>query len=263
MYHKKVSVCAIPLFHPLQDSDDAIDFGSNAKQSLNHLFTLQGISLAERYAEARLSVVLDLCPKRNKLPVIVGSRQHNIQPLNFPVFMLEFHAIDSSDREHWDQKMVFVVDVELVEGSNISIPSSVRFHAIHDEVEEYMRGWYFSAHSGLKIPSFLLGVNRELAEPGIDFRNEGAVSGTPRNIERAVEIVDSISHRERDFPRQLAVSKMVVEELFPRLRVDVQAGAVTVGRSEDSLLNICDVLIGPLNFQRGIAEWVLPKFAHE
>lgn len=243
-----MSSWAIPLFHPLQDSDDAIGFSGKAKQRRDHLFALQEISLAERYAESRLSVMLDLCLKGNHLPVKVGAYQSDVQSLNSPVFMLEFHAIKRSDREHWNQETVFIVDVEFMEGSNIGIPSFVRFHAIDNKVEERRGTWHFSSHFGLKISSFLFGVDRELTELGIGARNKGAIGSAPRDVEGAMEIVNSISNGEGYFLGQRAISKAVVEKLFPRLRIDVQAGSVMVGRGEESLLDIRDVILGPFDF---------------
>jgi hypothetical protein len=62
-----------------------------------------------------------------------------------------------------------------------------------------------------------------------------------------MEIVNCVADHERNIGAEGPIKKNVVEELFPRLTVDVQGGAVAVGRGTESLLDISDVLIGPFD----------------
>lgn len=247
---------------PSQSPDDAANLRRESNQGRNDLLILQSIPLAERYQESRLSVILDLCSIRHDSSVVTGSRQNNISPLPTPIYILKFQALDGRNGNHWDKGMVFVVNVELMNGENISVPSSVWFYAIDEQIKEGGGGRYFSAQFGLKAPSLFFGVDGELAKFGVGIRDECRVRFTPRNVQSAVQIVDCIANNERNFPRQSPISKSVIEELFPRLSINVQAGSVSVGRGEKSLIDIRDVLIGPFDFERSVAKGMFPDFRH-
>jgi hypothetical protein len=146
--------------------------------------------------------------------------------------------------------MVLVVNVEIVEGENIAVPSLVTFHTVKHEFNDGRGFWYFSAfrECGFKFLASALRINREFSMPGRTLGTEGMNSSTPNNIKSASEIVDRITNNQGNVMAQLSISKAVIEELFPRFAVDVQAGAVTVRRGAESLLDIRDVLIGPFDF---------------
>jgi hypothetical protein len=78
-----------------------------------------------------------------------------------------------------------------------------------------------------------------------------------------VEIVDRIASAQSEVGSQLPIRVSTVEVLLPGLSIDVDAGAVIVSRIAESTFNLRDVLIGPLDFEHGIPERVVPKFAHD
>lgn len=239
---------ALPLFHPLHDSDKPGDLHGEAVEGRDYLSALQRISLAERYIESKLSVALELCPKRDSLLKVVRSRKLNVQSVNAPVFILQFHALKRGDSDHWNQEMVFVANVELVEGVNIAVPSIVRLYAIDYKIKKGAGVWYLSAHSRLKVFPRLFWINGKLAEFGVSTGDQGAICRTPSNIQSAMQIVNCVSDYQGDIACQGAVGKAVIDELFPRLRIDVQAGAVAIQRSAESLLDIGDMLLSPFDF---------------
>ncbi|MGB0065201.1 MAG: hypothetical protein WBP85_12210 [Terracidiphilus sp.] len=237
------------LSYSLHSSEDSIDLRGQAKKCRDYIFALQEISLAKLYAESRLSVMLDLCLKRDDFPVRCKAASEDHAPmLNSSIFMLEFYAVERSHCDHRDEQMVFIVNVELMEGQNIAVPSLVRFHAIDNQVVKGGGSWYFSSNSGPKIVFGLERVNREFAELGIVAGNKCSIGPAPGNIQSAMEIVDCIAHHQSQVSGQCAIRKAIVEELFPRFSVNVQAGAVTVGRGIKSLIDFRDVLLGSLDF---------------
>lgn len=229
-------------FHPLKRSDNYVDLCRVPAKSRDHFDALQRCSLAELYLKSDLSVILELGMLPERLPVVVGSREHDIVARCAPVFVLQLHAGYSNDGQHGNQQDMFIVNVEIVEGEDIVVPSLVRFHTIDHEREE--RGRYvFSLQSGFKVFPRFLGVDRKLTVSG-DLREHGA----PCNIKSAVEIMNCVTNQQGDIGAERAVSKSVIEELFPRLDIHVQTGAVCVGRDTKSLLDISDVLVGPFDF---------------
>lgn len=227
--------------HSLEHCDDYERLRREAAERRQYLEALNRCSLAERYVKYDLSVILDLCIKRDDLlERIEPMRESDIELVSSPVWVLEFHALDTADREHWDQEMVFVVNIELVNGQNIGVPSVVGFYSIYDKDDKGER--YYGFEGRPKLISGLVRIDRKLAVFGL------AHNTAPCNIQSAMQIMNYITHDQRDIGSQCAVSKSVVEELFPRISVHVQAGAVTIGRGSESLLDIRDVLVGPLNF---------------
>ena len=225
--------------HSLQSVRDELV----GKVRRHYVEALQRCSFAESYAEFNLSVILKLGTKFNDLSVEIRSSNGNIKSINRPVFVLQFNAANPSHRKHGNEEEMFIVNIESAEGQNIHIPSLVRFHCIDDKVDE--RGQYFfSLQSGLKVFSRLLGKDRKLAVIGNSWQHSA-----PRDIEGAVEIVNCIANNQGDICSEVAISKAVVEELFPRISIDVQAGAVSVRRGAESLVDIVDVIVGPLDLE--------------
>lgn len=226
---------------PPQEFDNSEGLSREAPKRRHYVNSLQRCSLAEGYLKSDLSVVLKLGLQSNNLSVGIGSCQGDIESVDRSVFVLQFHAANSSYCKHWNEQKMFIVNVESAEGQNIPIPSLVRFHFIDDKVDE-RTGYFFSLQSGLKVFSRLLGKNGKFAVIGDSWQHP-----TPRDIKSAIEIVDCIAHNQCDIGAECAVSKAIVEELFPRVSVDVQAGAVSVRRGAESLVDILDVLIGPFD----------------
>jgi hypothetical protein len=236
------------LSHSLNGSDDLIDLPRPALESRDYLDIIERCSLAERYLESNLSVVLELgLNGRNSLPVKVGPRQNDVKAVNRPVFILHFHAADANDCEHRDQELMFVVDVELAEGENVVVPSFVSFYSINYQIDEG-RVYFGLNEAGFKFLPSTLGVDRKFGAAVESVGTKVSDSSTPNDIESGMQIVNCIADNKRNVRAESAVSKSVVKELFPRLTIHVQHGAVSVGRGAESLLDIRDVLIGPFDF---------------
>ena len=136
---------------------------------------------------------------------------------------------------------MFIANVESMKGQDIFIPSLVRLHSIDNKTKKRGR-YYHSIQHGFKLFSLYLGEDREFAMGG-NFREQS----TPSKIKCASQVVDCIANNQGNIGSQETVSKSVVEELFPRIAIMVQAGAVTVRRGAESLLDIRDVLLGPFD----------------
>jgi hypothetical protein len=219
------------------------------KPSGNYFKSFGGSSLSEGYMKLNLSVILELGLKGNRSSVKLTAGEDDIAAINRPVFILQFDPGNSGNGDRWNEESMFVVDVESVERQNIAVPSLVTLHMIDKEIEDSGSGVYASCFGKRRFkPAFgLIGVDGKFCKTSAG-RSLGSYDLSPRDIKSGAEIVDCISGNYREFAGQHVVPQVVVKELFPRLSVHVQAGAVTVGRGEESLAEILDVLIGPFDF---------------
>lgn len=233
----------------LQGFYDSLNLPREALKGRDHFEIFERCSLSESYLKSDLSVVLDLAIQGHPSPVEIGSDEHDGVSVDRPVFMLQFHSLDSGDRKHWNQEMMFVVNVEIVEGENIAVPSLVTLHSVEHEFNNRGRFWYRSAFRkrGLKFVACPFGINRELPVLGRRAVPQGVNCSAPHNIESASEIVNCIANDQCDIGAQFPISRAVVEDMFPRLAIHVQAGAVSVRRGVESVLDIRDVLVGPFD----------------
>lgn len=234
---------------PLEQPHDSLCFPCKALKGRNNVEILKRHSLAESYLKSDLSVILDLAVQGYSSSVGIGRDQHDFVSVNRPAFVLHFHALDTRDREHWNQEFVFILNVECVKGEKIAVPSLVTFHSIEHESDDGRGGWYFSAFRE-RVFKFLTippRVDGEMSMLRRGLRTERVNGSDPDDIKCASEIVDCIANHQGDIGTQFPVRQSVIEELFPRLGIDVHSGAVSVRRGVESRLDICDVLIGPLD----------------
>ena len=235
------------LCHSLEDSDEFESLRVEAEKRRDYREIVSRCSLSERYLKSDLSIVLELAVQGHHLPVGIGPGQADGKLGNCSVFVLQFHAIDSSDCEHWDQEAVFVVNVESMERTNIAVPSLVRFHAIDHEIEEGRGVAYSSSLSEIGYKLMPRIWDGKLRVTGVSRRTKLSHDATPCDIESAMEIVNCIANDQCNIGKQGLVHHSVVNELLPRLEIAVQAGAVCVGRGVESLVDIRDVLFGPFD----------------
>ena len=236
------------LFHSLEGSDDFQSLSRKAEQRRNDFEILSRCSLPERYLKHGLSVILELASKWDSRSVDVRPCDSNCEVVNRPIFVLQFHAVNSHNGEYGDQQMMLVVNVEIMDGANVAVPSLVRFHALHQKIEQGRVGRYFSCLRERCFKMLPIIANYEFGALGTEtIRTQDSESFSVSDIESAVEIVDCIAHHQGNVRSQFAISKAVVNELLPRLSVEVHGGAVCVRRGEESLVDIRDVLVGPFD----------------
>src|ERR1700690_3958229 len=86
---------------PLQEVDDSEGFFRKTEECRDDFQIVSRCSLSERYLKSDFSVVLQLAVKGNAPSVGVGSGKNNIELLDGPVVILQFHAANPDNREHW------------------------------------------------------------------------------------------------------------------------------------------------------------------
>jgi hypothetical protein len=259
-----MAACAIPSAHALEQSDNLEDFPREPLEGGDD-FCIESCDLAKGYKEGRLSVVLQFAIRRDGSAVAFPSHQDDIRYNSSPVFMLQLNSHDPADGYKWDQEFVFVVDVKGVDEKNVLIPSLVRFYPVEEKVTDGVGSRYFSTirERGFKFLPCPLRVDGESGVFGRPFAAELANDLDPRDIKCGMEVVNCISDAYGKACGQLVISVGAVEVLLPGLKVEVGAGAMAVSRNADSVFYLRDVLIGPFDFEMGMAKRRIPDFRHE
>ena len=231
-----------------QGSNDPESLSRKSEQCRNDFDVMGRCSLPERYLNSDLSVILKLASKGNSRSVDVGSSDRDCEVVNRPVFVLQFDAIDAHDGEYRNQEMVFIVNVEVVDGTNVGVASLVRFHSLDQKIKQGRVGRYFSCLRERRFKMLPIVADDEFgalrAKP---IRTQDSESFSVSDVESAVQIVDCIADHQGNVRAQLSIRKAVVNELLPRLAVEVHSGAVCVRRGAESLVDISDVLVGPFD----------------
>jgi hypothetical protein len=205
--------------------------------------------ILEDYLHGRLSIAIDVSPWRDGDAVSDKPFDSSQAPnINASMFVLQLHAINSDDLKNWRQEFVFVVNVEVMKGAHVAVPSSVRFQVIHQESED-ARGWiYFSSLSEGRFKVVPIVPEGHFVVPSECPRAKSLEDSAPSVIKSAPEIMNRITRHKGNIGANGPVAKDVIQILLPRLRVDLEAGWVSINRGAESLLNIRDVLLGPFDF---------------
>src|ERR1700733_11462096 len=236
--------------HPPEPLEQLPYFLLPAGKCGTHFESFNSCSIPERYVKSDLSVVLQLAPKRNDAPVKLSVREESkVVSVYRPVFVLQFNAGDSSYGNRWDEESVFVVDVEAMDGKNIAFPSLVSLHMVHKKIVDSGVGVYASCFGKHPLkPLFrFVGPNGEHRESS-NRLHYLLHDLKPCNIKSGAEIMNYIASDSCEFTTQHVIPQRVVKELFPRLAIHVQTGSVTVRRSKQSIVELVDVMFGPVEF---------------
>jgi hypothetical protein len=235
--------------------DRARDFFGDPVQRQQDRVSLVGKSVLEEYARGNIALAL-YCqfssPQSNlDLPRIVSV--HNGQLDDFSLIILQANLANPRKPEHRNQELMFVSDIQVVQGPQKSIPSFVWLYRVQ----------YESVNSIIYLPLFescikggfqyISGISeRESAPFGRSAFTEPD-NLAPKNVETASEIVQRVSNNQGRFRvwkcTQTQINSQPIESIF----VHLDRNSVRVGVSESSQeqVQIVDVLFGPLNFRLG------------
>lgn len=242
-------IADVSLSHSLQGSHDPLDLPREPLQRGDDFEIVETCCLSKSYMKGSLSVILEFGFQRNALAKTLSSRQDNIKHLDSAVFMLQFNALDSGNRDQWDEELMFIVNVEGVEEQEIAVSSLVRFYPVKYQVADGIASRYFSTlhKRGFKFLSCPLRVGWESGVLMRSFETEFTNNFNPSNIESGMEIVNHIADYQGKIGSQFPISMRTIKKLLSGLEVHVHAGAVAVGRDANPFLYLRDVLVGPFD----------------
>jgi hypothetical protein len=236
-----------------QDSLDPVQNAADKFRKLNERFnnraTFHGHSLVEQYHQGRFTIVCDLDIRVADTLVSRGSISSNSpSPDNNLLASVIFsnNIIDRRDLHEWNQKPVFVENVESVQGPKGTIPSLVRFYDIHDEVTDLFGGLvYFCPSNGsYKVMSSCLKRETGMVVVDIEVVKYDLIDS---EIKGTVEVVEGIANYEREVIWH-GLSSVDLHAIVSELSVTLDAESVRVhSKSTDHFVKVIDVLLGPIN----------------
>lgn len=214
----------------------------------NDWLALQGKPILEQYLAGDLAVLVDVDIS------VSGRHEVNNPSLDIETAINELHsvhlrinAVPASDFDKRNQELMFIRNIQIVEGPQGIIPSLVGLHGIDNKLLGRGRVLYRSTrNAGYKL--FQCVENREfsvLANSPSDFNDKTVVS----NVKCAPEIMQSVANHQRHVWRDFATDFNAASALSG-FRVFFENDSVMIGIIEEcrnKSVQIQDVLLGPIN----------------
>jgi hypothetical protein len=219
-------------------------------QRWNDRLVLEGCSKVKEYCGGRMALILDVNVNVWGQSDAAGVvHQVELPLINRKMFIvLKADTVESKKLEQWDEKLMLVPDVHIVESPEGVIPSRVGFYVVKDEIVD-RTGDLLLFQSAIKGNYKLL--PRIANWEGRPIRRATDKS-VVEDIQSASQVVQCVTDNKccstEGKWRWLDVNAKVIAQLF---RVFIDADSVEVRCEElcDSGVNVVDVLLGPLNLE--------------
>lgn len=217
-----------------------------------HIMAMRRRSFVEEYIDGRLSLLLYIPPVRNA--DVPGGRTHgggSESLLDYPGFVLHLQANNSRVGNNWQEKPVFVQNVECLYVPEAIVPSRIGLYFCHHQVDEICGEIFFGVRQG----NFKGLLRRMSGELSLVANGMGCVpfkAFDPCIVEGALKIVESVPDDQREFLNSIIIRNTVFDYLVSKLRVHLDDSGVGVFQPCDSPLEISEVLIGPLDLSSSL-----------
>jgi hypothetical protein len=229
-------------------------FGDTCQRHKDRLILEQSV-WSEEYTQGRLALILDC-----DLPVVsihkpdaAGFIHGVASPTDSPAFIVLKADIHNRHKlQRWDEKLMFVANVHLVQSPEGVIPSRVGFYGIDNKISEYRANLLLFESTAEPptykfFPRILDGKVSPFCDRAIASRDDLVV----HEVKSTSKIVEGISSRESDFiARKQILSDIDAKEILAALRIIIDARSVTVRvvpEGQRERVYVRDVLVGPLN----------------
>ena len=247
--------CELGLFRGEENSLNAVNRATDEMREIAERWqdrlTVEGHSIAENYAEGRLSLIFDLNILAPYAGVDRDVRVNHCPLSDGEVFASAIFAVDRPNVRNVflrDQEPVLVFNVESVEiPEGFSSPSLVRLYGIHDEVDDCFGGLLFQSTIDSSYKFIPGGANREVCVR-IPGPGRLKLNIADREVESAPEIMNRIADSEKhsvwgdlihaDFKD--AISSL-------RIFLDQNTVRVSLGEIPRLQVKVIDVLVGPFD----------------
>jgi hypothetical protein len=225
------------------------DADRRSQEHLKNLLTMQRCSFIEKYIKGDFSVLLDVPSnlKRNvkwwRLRSTPSTTSVDVASLIF-----QFHSLNRRDVNERYEKPMFVKDVQLVNGPNGVIPSTVRLYAAHHQLEQSEIGDVYFSIPKRSFQKLIRRVDGKLLFLGVKRGGCEFFEGSqPSIIEGGFQVVDSVPDYQGELIVDCMIAKVVFDDLVSNLRIDLGRGHIGLSQSGKCGLEIHDVLIGPVD----------------
>ena len=234
--------------------NDALNFFGDPLQRWRDRLTPENCSFIEEYGNGRMALVLHCdCQvigieepnTRGFVHYVSGFSNHTM------LVILKAHVMKAHKLQNWDEHLMFVSIAQLVQSPNGCIPTLVGLDT-HHQLNDFNGDL-------LLFQSLIQGVCKTVprisdwkVSPESGLSPAGNNCLVPHMVERTSQVLDSVTDSERDILNRESGSIYVkAQEICSAFRVmlDSRRVEVTIRKGQQHLVNIRDVLIGPLNLK--------------
>lgn len=215
---------------------------------------LKGRSYIEYYRKGRMALVLH-CKIALPVELPVERRLGNVVLVGDKDFFIVLKADVGKPHhiEQWDQQLMLVRDVHIVQGPEGIIPTLVGFYDIHDKGANLHSAriigdtllFQSAVYGGYK---FLSALSDWKSRAVINSTSGAVKRAVVKNIDRASEIVQNVANNQGGFghgePAFVDVDEQVIT---PFVFLDADGVKVRRGESIQKFIKVMDVLHGPFN----------------
>lgn len=229
--------------------DDSHEFFGDSVKRWNNRLSLEGCSYSKEYSSGRLALVLNLDLSRllqrqseRTIKEVVGTVERHL------LIVLKAKTVNPHKLQAWDERLMFVPDIEVVQSPNVRVPTLVGSNIVQK----------VSAEFGCNLLLFKT-ASQEIYKtiPRIENWKSCKVArisddAIPEVIQRTPEVVQGVAHDESNIIRwkfgQLYVD---IQKACACLRVELNRHSVEVGIGKINQygVDLADVLVGPFNLQ--------------
>jgi hypothetical protein len=229
-------------------------FGDPIKR-LNDRLRLEGNSVIEQYRRGNLALILDCDSNVIGFPKSDGARfvhePSSVFVKGRTLLIFKADVRDLHKLQDWDKKLVFIDNIQIIQGPETGIPSLIGLYCFQDQIRNQDRNL-------LLFKSGLNGGHKLL--PGIADWETCIFSGLsaavqnnfiPQQVKTTSKIVENIADSDRKFvsgePRHVDVeAKMICPLPFVVLNAN---GVKIIGGREPGhqSIHVHDVFLGPFN----------------
>ena len=236
----------------LERLNRARDFFGNPVQRGQDRLTFKGKSHIEEYRGGRMALVLHLkispgALRQKMRPGSVSVQNSFDMPL-ICVLVLKADTRDVHTLQEWNKELMFVPNIQVLQGPERIIPSLVGFYVAHEEILHYDLDLLLFEHvleGGFQFISGL--ANRESCIPAgrsATFSDDIV----PENVQGASQIMKSVPNHHcgiLGWRCERIIEEQMQRNLSIEILIDAQEIKIT---RRDPFIEIVNVLRGPLNF---------------
>lgn len=228
----------------------ARDLIGDPMQRWNDRLVLEYCSKVKEYRSGRMALILDVNVNVRGQSETAGF-VHEVElltPVNRRMFIvLKADTVESKKLEQWNEKLVFIPDVQIVESPEGVIPSRVGFYVVENEIVDRTGDLLLFQSTFKSAYKFLPRVSNWKASPIRGAADESVVE----NIQSAPKIVKRVAdYQSRPVEGKWRWLDIDAKMIAASLGIFIDADSVKVRIKEfgKSVINSVDVLLGPLNF---------------
>ena len=233
----------------------AADFFGDPVKRFNDWLVLEGNSCADLYSCGRIALILH--GKLSELPKVnsaasAGSlvNEEGATPDQIVFIVFKANIIEPHHLQHWNEKLVFVPDVQIVQGPQGKIPSLMGLYGLNNEiVDPSCDSLLFegSLHRSYKL------FPRSSYWESCVIRG-GAPTGdnrfVPKQIKRTSEIVQNIPNNKGAVLKpKFRFINLEPQVIAASLYLHAEGVEVVSGDSFQKALQVLDVFVGPFELE--------------